>query len=143
MNKKGFVIVEVLVAFIILTTTMSLLTYAQKNFNENVKRLENYENIYITVLSLKNKIDIELQLGDKERYEGKLNNINYSIDLKKIKEGNDLSYDNMEGKYTKGIHQFMLFEVKIKLYEVGKIYTFYKLKIYFDKTIIQEQLKEF
>lgn len=143
MIKRGFVIVEVLVAFIILTTAMSLLTYSQKSLNETIKRLNNYENIYMTVLSLKNKIDIELQLGDKERYEGKLNGINYYIVLKKIKEGNNQSFDNMEGRYIKGFHDYMMYKVTIDLYEINKKYTFFKLKTYFDETLVKKQLEEF
>ncbi len=141
MSKKGFVIVEVLVAFIILTTTITLLVYTQKNFNTTIKRVQNYENIYMTLLSLKNKIDIELQLGDKEHYEGKLNDINYQIDLKKINEGKNRTYDNMEGKHMDGRHTYMLYSVKISLLDMGKEYMFYKLKTHIEKSAFEDEFK--
>lgn len=141
MNKKGFAIVEVLVAFIILTTVLSLLTYSQKNFNSNITRLQNFEDIYTTVLSLKNKVDIEMALGEKKHFDGKLNNLNYSIDINKLYEGNNLSYDSMESTYTKGIHIYTLYKVTIKIREIGKTYTFYKLRTYFDKNLIEKQFE--
>ena len=137
-NRKGFAIVEVLVAFIILTTALALLTYAQKAFNTNTYRLQHYENVYITLLSLKNKVDIELTLGDKTHFAGKLNQINFTIDLKKVREGHNLTYDDMQGTYNEGSHTYTLYKVTIHLVETGKTYVYYKMRTYFDKALFEQ-----
>jgi len=132
-NRSAFAIIEVLVAFIILTTAMSLLTYAQKNFNTNINRLNKYENLYITVLSLKNKIDVELKLGDKMHYAGKLNGYNYAINLKKIQQGRNIISDDMSKFTNTGPHIYTLYKVTINLKNIAKKYSFYKVKTSIDE----------
>lgn len=138
-NRPGFIIIEVLVAFMVLTMTIALLTYAQKNFQNHIKRLYSFENLYTTVLSLKHKIDIEIQLGDKKYFTGKLNGYNYRIDLVKYLEKHNLRFDEFTQGYSSGAHTYTLYKVNIYFPDIDQTYSFYKMKTKIDLS----QFKEF
>jgi len=136
--REGFAIVEVLVAFIILSMTIAVLTYSQKNFFNNIKRLENYEKFYTTVLSLKSKIDLEIRLGNKQYFTGNLNGYNYQIELQKKSEKRNLRFDEFSKLYTKGAHIYTLYEVNIWFPELKKRIVFDKLKTEIDRKALSE-----
>ena len=138
MNRSGFIIIEVLIAFMILTMTMALLTYSQKNFQNHIKRLYRYENFYTTVLSLKHKIDIEVRLGNKKYFTGRLNGYNYRILLTKQLEKHNLRYEEFSRSYTNGAHTYTLYKVDLDFPDINQHLVFYKMKTKINTALLKE-----
>ena len=80
--KRGFTVIEILIAMMILFVAIGFVNISIKAFNNYQRKSEIYQNFYITALSLKDFM--ESKTLDKKSYNGILNGINYKISVKEI-----------------------------------------------------------
>jgi prepilin-type N-terminal cleavage/methylation domain-containing protein len=80
--KRGFTVIEILIAMMILFVAIGFVNISIKAFNNYQRKSEIYQNFYITALSLKDLM--ESKTLDKKSYNGILNGIKYKISVKEI-----------------------------------------------------------
>ncbi|CAA6819845.1 MAG: Unknown protein [uncultured Sulfurovum sp.] len=82
MNKrhKAFTIIEILIAMLILFTAIAFSNIAIKAFNNYQRQSVRYQDLYITALSLKEKMNFLTQFNAL-KYSGNLNGIEYTINI--------------------------------------------------------------
>jgi len=73
--KKGFTIIEILIAMLILFTAIGFVNISIKAFNNYQRKSEVYQNFYITALSIKDFLKTKDM--SKQIYRGEINNIKY------------------------------------------------------------------
>jgi prepilin-type N-terminal cleavage/methylation domain-containing protein len=78
--RRGFTIIEILIAMLILFMAIIFVNMSIKAFNSYQRKAEIYQNFYITALSLKDWVEVQ-DLGNKKSYNGVLNGINYNINI--------------------------------------------------------------
>jgi len=123
MSNKGFTLIEMLVAIWIISMVIVLMSFALKQFFMYKEKLEKYKHMYITTISLVDKLMAE-PLLKKRLYKGSINQINYKYEVKIIeKKRNFLEIDEFGKKLT---GKFDIFLLKIILTIDGKKYEFYK-----------------
>ncbi|NOZ91564.1 MAG: prepilin-type N-terminal cleavage/methylation domain-containing protein [Epsilonproteobacteria bacterium] len=110
--KKGFTIIEILIAMIILFVAIGFVNISIKAFNSYQRKAEVYQNFYITALSLKDWV--EVQDLDRGIYEGKLNGLEYKISIKLVIQKKNLAFDMQRGMGNYG-------NVLVKLYYLNLI----------------------
>ena len=123
--KKGFTVIEILIAMMILFVAIGFVNISIKAFNDYQRKSEVYQNFYITALSLKNQMDMNPL--DRPSYKGTLNGINYIITKKEILKQKNfiISFDNDTG--NTGDFFITLYQLKMTLKDEirTKEYTFY------------------
>lgn len=126
--KKGFTIIEILIAMIILFIAIGFVNISIKAFNSYQRKAETYQNFYITALSLKDWIEVQ-DLDDDKNYRGVLNGINYTIDIKIIaKTRNYIVYtEGRRGGSNSGNFYIILYKLEMILKDKIKTkeYSFY------------------
>jgi len=123
--KKAFTVIEILIAMLILFSTIVFVNTTIKAFNNFQRKSSIYENRYITILSLKDWI--ETQSLNKKNYRGKLNGLNYEIKVKKIIKSLTYKFVMGMGSGNIGDYEITLYEVVITL-EKGKKVKFFLTK---------------
>jgi len=81
--KKGFTVIEILIAMMILFVAIGFVNISIRAFNNYQRKAEVYQNFYITALSLKDLMETK-PLDKEKSYRGVLNGLNYLIDIKII-----------------------------------------------------------
>lgn len=125
MNKKGFSLIEVLIATVILSASILILSGALKLFFSYKEKLVKYQNIYNTTLSIVDKILAE-DLLTKPYGEGTLNGLSYRYKAKLIKKGTDTSGYSYEETQKSGSGLFKILLFKVELTVENNTYDFYK-----------------
>ena len=124
-SKKAFTVIEILIAMMVLFTAITFSSISIKAFNTYQRQSERYQDLYVTALSLKEKMSSFLQF-EKVVYKGIYNEIYYEIDIKKIIEKRNyiVAQDGI-GRYD-GDFLITLYNLKMKLTQGNrlKVYTF-------------------
>lgn len=122
LSNKGFTLIEVLVATIILFVSILTVNIAFKQYTAYKLKQEKYENIYISALSLMNKIENEKISGFFYK-NGKINGIEYTIRAKRAASNRNYIYDEMMGG-NNGFFLLTLYKITIEM--AGKKFVLYK-----------------
>ncbi len=120
-NQKGFTLIEVLIATLILAVSIISVNAAFKQFSVYKQKMDKYKNIYTTTLSLKDKIENE-NLKDNLQEKGVLNGLEYSYKVKLISKMRNLSLEETEGNTG----NFEIYLYKIELTVGSRNYSFFK-----------------
>lgn len=108
--KKGFTVIEILIAMLILFTAIGFVNISIKAFNNYQRKSEVYQNFYITTLSIKDLLKTKDMTNNI--YRGELNNIKYIATVTPFIQSKN--YD--ENMFTRGnIGDFMITLYKIEL----------------------------
>ena len=81
--KRGFTIIEILIAMMILFVAIGFVNITIKAFNNYQRKSEVYQNLYITALSLKDLMDTK-PLDKVNSYQGILNHNQIDYTFHKI-----------------------------------------------------------
>ncbi len=122
-SSKGFTLIEVLIAFIILMISISVATAAYKEYRIVVQKQKKAERMFIAAISLMNKLKsmkVNLRMNEQE---GKFNGLSYKIKVKRIAaKRNYIYFFNKRG--NKG--NFLITLYKITLTVGNKNFILYK-----------------
>ncbi len=126
--KKGFTVIEILIAMLILFTAIGFVNISIKAFNNYQRKSEVYQNFYITALSLKDWVSAQ-QL-DKKIYKGEMNGLTYKVEVKELISKNNYrySFDTLGG--NNGDFLITLYDIKLELKSKNreKSYNFFLTK---------------
>jgi prepilin-type N-terminal cleavage/methylation domain-containing protein len=92
MNKKGFTLVEVLIATFILSIAIMSMSAAFKQFFSYKERFEKYKNFYVSVLSIVDEIS-EKDLEEKPAGEGEINQLYFQYKTILVAKKRNFSFD--------------------------------------------------
>jgi prepilin-type N-terminal cleavage/methylation domain-containing protein len=127
MNSKGFTLPEVIIALVVLTSSVVSFAAAYNMYITSYYKQELYQDIYITAMSVKNIIEFKRLVDDPEG-NGKLNGFSYSYKTKIIKSAHNYIYPEypMPGGNI-GPYELTLYEVDCILTrdQWKKEYSFY------------------
>ncbi len=115
MNCKGFTLLEVIVALVVLVAAVISFGAAYNMYVNAQYKQELYQDVYITAISLKNLIEVK-KLIDEPEGSGELNGFFYSYSSKQIKTAHNYVYPdppNLGGNF--GPFELTLYEVDFKL----------------------------
>ena len=141
-NKNGFVTIEILVAMVIGFLAIIMLTTSIKTLQKVGMQQELYQDLYISVLSIKNIIRVK-ECMNNPTLNGEINGFKYTIKCREIKAQknyidsmNPITYQPNGG--NKGIFMIYLFRVDIDIQKYGldKSYSFYQSE---QKRLISEE----
>ena len=125
--KRGFTIIEILIAMMILFVAIGFVNITIKAFNNYQRKSEVYQNLYITALSLKDLMDTK-PLDKVNSYQGILNGIDYFISIKEISRQKNYIIDLEQGVGINDGNFFItLYKLDMKLSYRSKVkhYIFY------------------
>jgi len=111
--KKAFTIIEILIAMMILFTAIGFVNISIKAFNNYQRKSENYQNLYITALSLKDWLSI--QSFEKKIYQGIRNDIAYKITINTLLEEKNYTFTMGLGAGNHGNFLITLYQVEMVL----------------------------
>jgi len=138
------VTIEILIAMVIGFLAIIMLTSSIKSLQKIIGQQQLYEDLYITVLSLKDTIEAK-QCYKNPNLEGKLNGFTYTIKCseKKALKNYLPNYDEITGEDiggNYGIFMIYLFHVTINISKEGlkKSYSFYQSEQ--ERLISEEEL---
>ncbi|MEA2029638.1 MAG: hypothetical protein U9N49_11770 [Campylobacterota bacterium] len=144
MSRKGFVTIEILVAMVIGFLAIIMLTSSIKSLQRIIGQQKLYEDLYITVLSLKDTIEAQ-KCYKEPNLQGELNGFKYTIECneKKALKNYRGYYDEMLDQEVGGNHGILmiyLFDVTIYISKEGlkKSYSFYQSEQ--ERLISEEEL---
>jgi len=126
MNNKAFSLIEVLIAIFILSTSVIIISVVLKQFFEYKNKLNKYQLMYITTVSLIDKLSVEDLLKNPSS-QGELNGLKYRYKTTIIeRKTNAYSYieENPENQAKIGNFEIILF--KIDLWIENKKFEFFK-----------------
>ena len=140
--KKAFVTIEILVAMVIGFMAIIMLTSSIKSLQKVSIQQELYQDLYISVLSIKNIIKAK-ECMNNPTLSGEINGFKYNIKCREIKAQknyienlNPITFQDEGG--NKGIFMIYLFRVDIDIQKNGldKTYSFYQSE---QKRLISEE----
>ncbi len=135
-SNRGFTLVEVLVAMLILFLSIVTVTLAYRQYERFKIKQQKYEKIYIIALSLINKIQKE-KIKNFQKENGTMNGIKYSIKVIKVASNRNYLYNpNPSLSGNNGYYTVSLYKITINL--DGKKFILYKTeysKIYYENRI--------
>ena len=127
--SRAFVTIEAIIAFVILTFAILTTTSSMKTLSLLNKKKRRYENLYATVLSLK---DLSDTYNFKERLnlQGELNGFKFNIKAKKIDSRRNQVFDEFEKRKVDGAYEVQLFEVilNVEIQNFKREYKYYTLR---------------
>ncbi len=122
--NKGFTLIEVLVASIILFFSILTVNAAFKQYASYKIKQEKYENIYISALSLMNKLENE-RLNMFTYYTGEINGLKYTARAKRVAQRRNYIYGlSSKDSGNKGRFSVTLYKIEIKM--ANRTFTLYK-----------------
>jgi len=120
-NQKGFTLIEVLIATLILAVSIISVNAAFKQFATYKQKMDKYKNIYVTTLSLKDMIESK-NLKDNMQDKGTMNGLEYSYKVKLVNKMRNHSLEETEGNTG----NFEIYLYKIHLTVGNREYNFFK-----------------
>jgi type II secretory pathway pseudopilin PulG len=120
-NDNGFTLIEVLVATLIMVVSIVTVTAAIRQFAIHREKLRSYEQVYTSVLSLRDRIMNET-LKENDKQTGTFNGLPYSYDCRLVESANNYVYGDNAG--NNGLFQVMLFKVNLEI--EGRDFEFFK-----------------
>jgi len=111
--KKGFTIIEILIAMMVLFVSIAFVNISMKAFNNYQKKSNNYQNFYITALSLKDWISE--QSFNQNEYVGKLNGIKYVIKIKALIHRKNYRFDPEQPEESGNYGKFLITLYKLNM----------------------------
>ena len=111
--RKGFTVVEILIAMMLLFTAIGFVNISIKTFNNYQRKSEVYQDFYITALSLKDWIST--QPLDKKVYTGIRNDINYKLSIKTLLEKKNYTFSMALGEGNHGDYLVTLYQIEMIL----------------------------
>ena len=126
--KRGFTIIEILIAMVLLFTAIGFVNIAIKAFNNYQRKSETYQNFYNTTLSIKDWLSTQ-QL-DKNTYRGEMNGLTYKLEVKELISKNNYKYSFNTPGGNYGDFLITLYQIKLELKNKNreKNYTFFLTK---------------
>ena len=123
LSDKGFTLIEVLVASIILFLSIATVAMAYKEYTSCRLKQVKYERIYMTALSLMSELE------DKKPYNigfesGTINGLKYSISIKKVISKRNFVI-GLNKQTTGNFGEFLLTLYKVTLNISGKEFVLY------------------
>jgi len=125
--KKGFTVIEILIAMMLLFTAIGFVNITIRAFNNYQRKSESYQNFYITALSVKDLMEIK-DFDTKKTFRGILNGIDYMVSVKElIKEKNYILDLEQATASNDGNFFITLYLLEMKLHDenIEKKYRFY------------------
>ena len=122
-SNKGFTLIEVLVASVILFLSIVTVSLAYRQYTSYKLKQEKYEKIFISALSLMNKIESEKLDGLTER-DGTINGLNYHITIRKVASKRNYVYGLTE-KTSGNFGSFLLTLYRVKIDIANKSFVLY------------------
>ncbi len=123
-SNRGFTLIEVLVASIILFFSILTVNAAFKQYTSYKLKQEKYENIYISALSLMNKLENE-RLNMFTYYTGEINGLKYTAHAKRVAQSRNYIYGlSPKDSGNKGRFSVTLYKIEIKM--ANRTFTLYK-----------------
>ncbi len=110
-------LIEVLISVLIISASIVTISAGMKMFFQYKQRQENYQNLYITVLSLKDEIE-NMKLKNVKSLKDRLNGFNYTVSVTPIRRLRNYIYTYNEAEETsgnKGGYDISLYKVKVNL----------------------------
>jgi type II secretory pathway component PulJ len=123
-NNSGFTLVEVLIATLIMVLSIVTVTAAVRQFTINREKLRSYEQLYDTVLSLRDRI-MNDTLSNNFHDRGKLNGLDYSFQCRQVESANNYVYTE-DGQLNGNTGHFAMTLYKVTLEVGGKTFEFHK-----------------
>lgn len=123
MNNKGFTLIEVLLSLLILVVAIVSINASFKQFVMYKSKMDKYKNLYMTTLSIKDKI-LSQKLTDNLAGSGELNGIRYSYKVSLAAKGYNIESDTETSTIGKGKFEIYLYKIDLKV--GNKNYTLYK-----------------
>ena len=127
MNRryKAFTIIEILIAMLVLFTAIAFLNISIKAFNSYQRKSQYYQDLYITVLSLKDRMDSLTQFHQLE-YKGELNGIRYNISIKELRKNRNYIVSQDGIGQNNGDFMITLYQLNMNLTKnnQSKVYKF-------------------
>jgi len=114
-SNKGFTLIEVLVASIILFLSIVTVSLAYRQYTNYKFKQKKYEKIFISALSLMNKIESE-DLSKLTNRNGTINGLDYRITITKVASRRNYVYGLTEDTSgNTGPFLLTLYRVKISI----------------------------
>ncbi len=124
LSNRGFTLIEVLVASLILFIVILTLNAAFKQYTSYRIKQEKYELLYMSVLSLKDKLENE-DLSRFSTINGKINGLDYTANVKAVARNRNYVYGfTPKESGNKGAFLITLYKITLKI--AGKTFVFYK-----------------
>jgi len=111
--KKGFTIMEILIAMMVLFVAIAFVNISIKAFNTYQRKSQSYQNLYITALSLKDWISTKP--FDQKEYAGNLNAIEYTITIKELIHKKNYYFDSEEPSKSGNYGDFLVTLYSLKM----------------------------
>ncbi len=123
-SNRAFTLIEVLVASIIMFFAILTVNAAFKQYASYKIKQQKYENIYISALSLIDKIENE-KLDSFTYDTGKINGLEYTVKAKRIAAKRNYTY-GFSAKETGNKGRFLITLYKVEINIANKKFVFYK-----------------
>ena len=124
MSNKGFTLIEVLVATIILFFSILTVNAAYKQYASYKLKQQKYEDIYTASVSLMNKIEGK-NINLFGLNEGEINGIKYSLTIKPVASKRNFAFDLNSNKY-RNMGRFLITLYKIEIKMANRTFVLYK-----------------
>ena len=130
--KKAMITIEVLISMMILFLVISTSFTTIKFFNINIKKKFFYEDNYIELLNIKEKISLSLCRQNIFEMSGNLNGYNYIAQCIEEKEKRNyiksIDLDGVSGNYGNYIVRLFLIKITIEKGKLKNEYRYYITK---------------
>ena len=124
-DNKGFTLIEVLIATLIMVMSIVTVTAAIRQFAIHREKLRSYEQLYTTVLSLRDRI-MNDTLIDNASETGSLNGLAYRSQCRLVESANNYVLDSEDPGRNGNTGAFTIMLFKVTLVVEGKNVEFYK-----------------
>ena len=112
-QQGGFTLIEVLIAMVLMAMVILMLNGAFKQYASYQSKLTDYQNLYLTVLSLRDLLS-ERQLENGAHFEGSLNGLHYVCDVVELERMNNaVDSEFVDPSGSRGAFELSLFRLDL------------------------------